>query len=418
MDYKRIEVCAGWLENNPVIGICYIDRARGSEVLSFEYQKEWLSFHPGLSLDPGLLQMTGRQYASGHPSCFGFLADSAPDRWGRKLMDRREALDAEKESRSKRKLLESDYILGVHDEGRTGALRFRSEDGSFLSSREELAAPPMTELRKLENASLELEKHQKTSERWLRTLLAPGSSLGGARPKANVVDADGSIWIAKFPSRTDRINVGAWEMVAHELAKKCGLRVPEAKIMKLSDFGETFLTKRFDRMADKGEVKRIHFASAMTMLNETDGSPTQHSYLELLSFLEEAGANTTCDAKELWKRLIFNLCITNADDHLRNHGFLLQNDMWILSPAYDLNPDYEQEQLSLAVNFDNPDRDLRNALEVSEYFRIGMEEGKTIIQKMQTTIKKQWRYLAKKYGIPKAEQEFMKPAFRECERIV
>ena len=360
----RIEVCAGWLEDIPVIGVCHIDHARGAEVFSFEYQKSWLAAHPGLMLDPELVQMTGRQYPAKNRPCFGFLSDSAPDRWGRKLMERREAFDAEKEKRARRKLLESDFILGVHDEGRTGALQFRTDDGVFLSSREEMAAPPMTELRKLENASLEMEKNQNNAEKWIRTLLAPGSSLGGARPKANVVDADGSIWIAKFPSRKDTINAGAWEMVAHDLACRCGLDVPEAKLMRFSQFGDTFLSKRFDRTITDNATKRIHFASAMTMLGEQDGSSEQHSYLDLLSFLEENSADIELDSKELWRRIIFNLCITNADDHLRNHGFLLRNDMWRLSPAYDLNPDYEQDRLSLSVDFNDPGRDLRNALEI------------------------------------------------------
>ena len=409
---NRIEVCAGWLENDPVIGCCYIDRARGSEVISFEFQKQWLVQHPGLLLDPELLNMTGRQYPVKGKYCFGFLSDSAPDRWGRKLMERREMIDAVHEKRTKRKLLESDYILGVHDRGRIGGLRFRNCAGAFLSDRAELEAPPMTELRKLEHASLELEEKRGNEEEWIRTLIAPGSSLGGARPKANVVDADGSIWIAKFPSRRDGINTGAWEMVAHELAVKCGLNVPEAKIMNVSDYGSIFLSKRFDRIPGETEMKRVHFASAMTMLGEQDESGEQHSYLELLSFLEENSGSAEKDCKELWRRIVFNICITNADDHLRNHGFLLQDNMWRLSPAYDMNPAYDQSQLSLAVNFEDPSRNIDNAIQVADYFRFGKEEAKMEVQTIRTTINKQWRYLAKKYGVPKAEQDLMAPAFQ------
>lgn len=410
----RIEVCAGWLKDTPVIGFCNIERARGSEVISFEFRKDWLARNPGLLLDPELMNVTGRQYPVKGKPCFGFLSDSAPDRWGRKLMDRRELLDAGLEKRAKRKLLESDYFLGVHDRGRIGGLRFRNAEGVFLSDRTELEAPPMTELRKLEHASLEMEKNKGDINQWVRTLIAPGSSLGGARPKANVIDSDGSIWIAKFPSGMDTINAGAWEMVAHDLAVKCGLDVPAAKLMKLSENGSTFLTKRFDRVTDKTGMKRVHFASAMTMLGEQDGSTTQHSYLDLLSFLEENSGRPEKDCRELWKRIVFNLCITNADDHLRNHGFLLRDNMWTLSPAYDLNPAYDQEQLSLAVNFDDPSRNLENAIEVAEYFRLNKDEAKTMARDMQSMVKKQWRYLAKKYGITKAEQDRMEPAFSCC----
>lgn len=412
----RISVCAGWLEHDPAIGVAYIDRARGNEVISFEYRKGWLQEHPGVLLDPDLMQMTGRQYCSKEKPCFGFLSDTAPDRWGRKLMDRRESIDAAKGHRSKAKLLESDYILGVYDEGRTGGLRFQDAEGHFLSERSDWKTPPMEELRDLEHASLEMESNTNHDEQWLKTLLAPGSSLGGARPKANVVDVDGSLWIAKFPSKNDVIDSGAWEMVAHDLAQLCELRVPEAKLLKLSKYGSTFLSKRFDRQKQGAYDRRIHFASAMTMLGETDRSHVQHSYLDLLSFLEEHGAHPDQDALELWKRIIFNLCITNADDHLRNHGFLLENDRWTLSPAYDMNPVYDQEQLSLSINFEETDRKLEHALEVSEYYRVQHEEALEMIQKTRSTIKRQWRYLAKKYRISKEEQDLMQPAFAECER--
>lgn len=261
MSEKDIYVYADWLEEPELIGTLHVSSGNGRERTSFEYDGSWLENHPDMMIDPEIYPCPGRQYPSDGKHMFGVFSDSCPDRWGRLLMRRREAMDARAEDRKPQKLLESDYLLGVYDETRMGAIRFALEPGGeFQSPDRRLAAPPWATLRELESASLAFENAQDPDEeKWLRQLLAPGSSLGGARPKANVKAPDGSLWIAKFPSKHDEWNAGAWEMVAHDLAKKCGLDVPEAKLLKFSNAGSTFLVRRFDR---EGE-RRIPFASAM-----------------------------------------------------------------------------------------------------------------------------------------------------------
>lgn len=402
------EVIAGWLHPEQVIGHCVIERARGKEVISFSFDDVWLKDHPGFFLDPDIYAAPGRQYPPGDKPCFGFLSDIAPDRWGRKLMDRRERLDASAEDRSVRKLMESDYITGVHDLGRMGAIRLRSfENGEYISSRPTNAVPPMTMLRRLENASLQIEKrNQSATDKWFRDLFEPGSSLGGARPKANVMDEAGALWIAKFPSRHDMFNVGAWEMVVHELALLSDINVPEAKCMRLSDAGDTFLVKRFDR---EGE-RRIHFASGMTMLGRTDNAEISSDYTELAGVLEQIGSSPAEDLRELWRRAVFNSCVSNTDDHLRNHGFLLLEGGWRLSPAYDINPNYQGEYMALMMNGD--DRcNTQRAVDASDFFRITRGDAVQYVTMVKNIVRDNWKKLAKKRGISNSECKEMEPAF-------
>ena len=412
-----IYVFAGWEKNEPLIGTLEVTHTRGRENTAFIYDESWIENHPSLILDPELQAFSGRQYPDMNKKLFGFLSDSAPDRWGRKLMERREIIQAKKENRNIRKLYEADYLIGVHDGGRVGGLRFKLDpEGVFLSDEQSLAAPPMTELRKLEQASLKYETGKDPyDEKWFRELIQPGSSLGGARPKANVTDPSGNIWIAKFPSKHDARNIGAWEMTAHDLALLCGIQVPEAKIMHLSEAGDTFLVQRFDREAGNDKLHRIHFASAMTMLGETDGTQNPVSYLDIADVLERIGANPQEDLRELWRRIAFNVAISNADDHLRNHGFLLFEDGWRLSPAYDLNPVYDAEYLSLNLNLDDNSRDMALVLSVADYFRYTKVEAELQLQKIRTTVKENWRRIAAKYHISNSEQDMMRQAFSECE---
>ena len=416
-------VCAGWLEGNPVIGKLNIAYAHGRESMAFSYDAAWIERYSGLLLDPELMPYTGLQYPSEGKTCFGFLSDAAPDRWGRKLMDRREVITARNEKRRIRKLYDGDYLLGVHDRGRMGGLRFCKEssypDGIFLSDIGEFAVPPVTELRRLENASWGYEAEKDPYEdKWIRDLIDPGSSLGGARPKANVVDPKGNIWIAKFPSRHDTIDIGAWEMVTHDLAVQTGINVPEAKLVRFSDNGGTFLTKRFDRRSEKREIHacpaaacRIHFASAMTMLSKTDGTSASSSYLDIAEVIEEISAAATGDLQQLWKRIVFSILVGNADDHLRNHGFVLQKDGWHLSPAFDINPVYNAQYLSLMINESDNTRDLRLASEIAEYFRITNKEAQNIIHSMSRIVSSGWRNTAKYYHIPAEQQDLMSQAF-------
>ena len=380
MAAKTIYTYECWSSDQPVLmGFLFVDALRGKESCSFEYDTKWLKTHPGqYFLDPDLQLYRGRQYAPMDKTLFGIIADSCPDRWGRMLMRRREAILAAREGRKPRQLSETDYLLGVHDEGRMGALRFSLQpDGPFLSCDRDMAAPPWVALRELEAASLAFESDEDMlNDRWLRQLLAPGSSLGGARPKATVRASDGSLWIAKFPSKQDEQNTGAWEQVAHELAKSCGLNVPESKLAHFSDTGSTYLVKRFDRAG----TRRIHFSSAMSLLGKTDGS-SDNSYLHLADFLTKAGASPREDLAELWRRIVFSMAVSNTDDHLRNHGFLLTEKGWRLSPMYDVNPVPYGETLSLNVSLDDSRIDLDLAFDVASFFGLTRETAEREAQK-------------------------------------
>ena len=413
---KKIYVFADFLSfHNDLIGTIFLSQVRGKELYSFEYDQKWLETGAML-LDPDLQLYAGRQYIRDEKNIFGVFADSCPDRWGRRLMNRREELRAKSASEKPRKLFDSDYLLGVYDEARMGGLRFKTElNGEFLSADKEYATPPWTSLRELEQAAVSFENDDTgLGEKWLKQLLAPGSSLGGARPKASVLAPDGSLWIAKFPSKHDEIDAGAWEMVAHELASMCGLNVPEAKTEKFSKLGTTYLVKRFDR----NQEKRIHFSSAMTMLGKTDGANgvDGSSYLEIVSFLRANGARPKQDIEELWKRIVFSMAISNTDDHFRNHGFVLSEEGWILSPLYDVNPDIYGEYLSLNVDADNSSIDFELALEAAPYYGMGKKDALDVVNSTKNVINNNWRQLAKKYNISRGEIERMAPAFRECER--
>ena len=275
-------------------------------------------------------------------------------------MRRREAQVARTEGREERRLLESDYLLGVHDGHRMGALRFRV-DGVFLDDNDELAAPPWTSLRELEHASLQLEREDVDEDpeygRWLRMLIAPGGSLGGARPKASVLDEIGRLWIAKFPSRKDEDDVGAWEGVTHALAERAGVTTPSATVRQFASEHRCFLSRRFDRTSSGA---RLHFASAMTLLerNDGDGADEGATYLELADLLIRRGARTGADLEQLWRRIVFYVCVSNTDDHLRNHGFMLDKDGWVLSPAYDVNPNPHRWGLTLNISESDNAQDL------------------------------------------------------------
>lgn len=412
---KKIYVFADFLSfSNELVGTMYVSQTRGKEFYSFEYNENWLE-HKKMLLDPDLQLYKGRQYITDDKNIFGVFADSCPDRWGRRLMKRREEIRAKREGVKPEKLLESDYLLGVYDEARMGGLRFKTElEGNFLSDDKEFATPPWTSLRELEQASIAFENDTDSlNEKWLKQLLAPGSSLGGARPKASVMAQDGSLWIAKFPSKHDDFNSGAWEMVAHELAAMFGLNVPEAKIEKFSKLGTTFLVKRFDR---KGS-QRVHFSSAMTMLGKKDGADMADgsSYLEIVSFLKANGVRPQADLEELWKRIVLSMAVSNTDDHFRNHGFILSEDGWELSPLYDVNPDIYGEYLSLNVDSYNADISFDLAIESAKYYGLDKDEAVRLVALIKDIVRNNWQNLAKKNGIGRSEIDRMKVAFRACE---
>ena len=411
-----IEVWADWATlGGPIfMGTLFATPARGKEIFSFEYDQNWIKSPHAQILDPSLSLLGGPQYAPASQDNFGVFLDSCPDRWGRLLMQRREAQLAREENRRERKLLESDYLLGVHDSHRMGGLRYRkSKDGPFLDDNQYLASPPWTSLRELEQVSLNLERDDATDDpnysKWLKMLMAPGSSLGGARPKASVLDDKGTLWIAKFPSRRDDDDVGAWEEVAHVLARRAGVQVPTTQARKFVSKHHTFLSKRFDRTSDG---KRLHFASAMTLLQRSDGDDAASgvSYLELAELLIRSGSQTDQDLEELWRRIVFFICISNTDDHLRNHGFLFESKGWTLSPAYDINPTPHSAGLRLNISETDNAQNLELALEVAHYFRVSKSRAEEIVSHVVKVIRG-WPQVAKGCGIPKSEQDRMASAF-------
>jgi serine/threonine-protein kinase HipA len=390
------------------VGRLYAETIRGKEVFSFEFDASWLKQKVCRHLDPDLQLFGGLQYVSDKKQNFGVFTDSCPDRWGRVLIERRESVLAKEEGRSRRTMMESDFLLGVHDETRMGALRFKTaEDGPFLDDEPDYAAPPLASLRELQEASWHLESDDDADvRRWLQILLAPGSSLGGARPKANIRKPDGSLWMAKFPSRNDRTDVGAWEAVVMTLAERCGVQVAPFEIVRYGQYA-TFMTRRFDRNA---EGERVHFTSAMSMLGYADGQTDGCSYREIAEWISRYSAQVMVDLVQMWRRIVFNIAISNCDDHLRNHGFLLTEKGWRLSPAYDLNPSYYGGGLSLNITEADNALDMDLAREVAPFFGVPDTDVETIIGDVRDAVSG-WRSVAGKLGISRSEQEKMAEAF-------
>ena len=415
VNQKTIFVYDDFSTELPVLmGSLYVNVIKGGESYSFEYDKDWLrKTGLTLTLDPELMPYSGRQYPTGK-NIFGLFADASPDRWGRVLMNKRERILAEKEGRKPSKLYDSDYLLGVYDETRMGGIRFKAnQEGPFLSDDKETAAPPWATLRTLEEASRNFENDETgLTEKWLNQLIKPGSSLGGARPKATVVDTKDQLWIAKFPSKNDENDTGAWEMATHDLAALCGLNVPEAKLEKFSPLGSTFLIKRFDRMGSK----RVHFASAMTLLGKTDGASAADgsSYLDIAAFIKSYGAQPKKDLGELWKRIVFNMAVTNTDDHLRNHAFILTDKGWILSPLYDVNPVPYGDELSLNVDEEDNSISIDLAVQTAVRFGISESDAEAQAEEILKIVGDNWEKTAARYGLTRRQIEEMRPAFSAC----
>ena len=415
---REVFVYADWdgLAGTMLMGKLLVNRTRGKEIFAFEYDSEWMNSGFNMYLDPNLGLFKGQQYLPDDKPNFGMFLDSSPDRWGRSLMRRREAAMSRKEGRKENTLYETDYLLGVFDEQRMGGIRFKTDpDGDFLNNQKEMASPPWTSLRELENASLNLERVDAASDpeylKWLAMLIAPGSSLGGARPKAGVLDEKNRLWIAKFPSVNDEQDAGAWEMVLHRLAEACGIIVPEARLLQFGSKHHTFLTKRFDRNNDG---RRIHFASAMTLLGYNDGTSHEDgaSYLEMVEIIQRYGAEPQQDLEQLWRRILFNVCVSNTDDHLRNHGFLLTERGWRLSPAYDMNPNETGTGLKLNISENDNSLSIDLVMSVAGYFKLDETKSKTILNEMQRMISK-WNEVAKNMGISNEECRRMSRAFNK-----
>jgi serine/threonine-protein kinase HipA len=393
------------------MGVLTAQEVRGHLAWSFFYEEEWLGSQSQLFMDPDLQWFSGPQYSPNHKPNFGIFLDSMPDTWGRTLMKKRETL-RKLEHKTPRKLTELDYLLGVFDPARMGGLRFKLEiDGPFLDNDIAMSIPPLTSVRELQLGAelVESDEDSDAVSKWLEILYAPGASLGGARPKSSVLDENGDLWIAKFPSRQDITDKGAWEYIAWELAKSAGIRVPDAKVEQVAGKYHTFFSKRFDRAGDR----RVHFASAMTMTGhfETEIRDFTPSYLELAEFIQYNGASPTKDLHELWRRIVFNIAISNTDDHLRNHGFIITEEGWRLSPAYDMNPSVDKMGLALNIDLESNVLDVDLARSVGSYFNLNKNEMNMVILEVQEAVSK-WEQLATSIGIPAAQRRLMEPAFQ------
>lgn len=400
---RKLDVYLDW--GAPVcIGQLWIHRQKGRETASFQYTHDWLN--SGFELEPALPLKSGVFHVEKGLSLFKCFSDSAPDRWGRVLLMRRENMLARQEKRSPVTLMESDFLLGVNDRIRHGAFRFK-ESGSdvFLTDSGKNSIPPLIHLRALMNSSMRLIQHTENEED-LKLLLAPGSSLGGSRPKASVIDENGRLMMAKFPNPHDEWDIPLWEYIAYRLAEKAGLRIPRTRLEKMGS-SHVLLLERFDRFKNS----RIPFASAMTLLEAKDGE--NRSYLELAEILQRDGSHPSEDLLQLWKRMVFNILIANVDDHLRNHGFLRDENGWRLSPVYDLEATpatHKARILQTYITETDGTADPELALSVASYFGLSLPDAKKEIADMQKVVSK-WDKLARRLGAAKYEIEIMYSAF-------
>jgi serine/threonine-protein kinase HipA len=398
-------------ERNLLAGRLYPQRRRGVESASFSYDDRYLADSDSYALDPALPLVTGSLQTPVGRALFGAFTDSAPDRWGRTLIARTETARARLAGTAPRSLSEADVLLGVRDDLRQGALRFRlSDDGPYLAA-EDSGIPVLTDLPTLLDIAGRVESDTANYGE-LNRLLRAGSSLGGARPKAHVMDSSGRVAIAKFPSTaSDTWNVMAWEKVALDLARRAGISVPDSQLIGVGD-RSVLIIDRFDRQGPA----RIGYASAMTMLEAGDGG--QRSYLEIAEVIEERSTTVTTDLRQLWRRVCFSILISNTDDHLRNHGFLHERaESWALSPAFDLNPNPAAgpKELSTAIDFNDTHASIDTLMGVADYFRLNAQEAAEVLAQVASAVG-HWRATAASHGLRRAEIEAMAPAFEHAER--
>lgn len=405
-----------WIDDDTLGGTMQVGRlskasSKTGDTIGFEYDAQWLHDAGPVSafpLDAELDLSTGPHYARrGASALTGAFLDSSPDRWGKRLMDRREAIEAREAGRKPRLLRAWDYLLGVHDEARMGALRLKDPDSGRFVDDGPLGAPPVTELRELEAIAAQFEAgtadESREEIRWLKQLLAPGASLGGARPKASFRERDGQLWLAKFPSNEDGHDVGLWEFLTYQLSLGAGIEMPEAKLLRLSNRGHTYAVKRFDRTP----ASRRAYASAMTLLDvaESEGS----SYLDIVQAIESSGTSRRIagSLEQLFRRALFNVLIGNRDDHLRNHGFLRAGDGWVLSPAFDVNPNPHKDHHVLAIDEADPSPDSEPLLATIEYYRLDKQHADTIAEEVRSAVRG-WEKRARALGATQAEIGLMR----------
>ncbi|MGN0195704.1 MAG: type II toxin-antitoxin system HipA family toxin [Candidatus Cryptobacteroides sp.] len=403
-----------WLDKPMLVGELGYESLRGSDSYSFRYDNGWLLQYGSLFLGADINNYPGWQYTQPDRDIFGCFSDALPDRWGRLLLNRREQILATEEQRPVRKLSSFDYLVGIDDFSRMGGFRFKaSHDGGFINCEKSLRIPPLTDIRTLFAASMEIEKceelNQLPEKKWLQQLVHPGTSLGGARPKAGVMDYEGRLCVAKFPSRNDDYDVGLWEHHSHLLAKEAGVIAAETSVLDTGGKYHILLSKRFDRTADG---RRKHFASAMTLLGLTDGcdAKTGNGYLDIVDFILQNCCDVEANLRQLYRRVAFNIAIGNSDDHFRNHGFLLTPKGWTLSPAYDMNPTLNEYQ-ALLINSTTNRADLNILLDSSGEYMIGRKEAETIIDEVRSGVEK-WKPIAGRLGISKREMDVYEQVYQ------
>jgi len=405
-----IEVYVAVGERNLLAGQMYSHRQRGSEAASFVYDSRYLADPGAYSLDPALPLVTGTLQTPVGRRLFGGFADSLPDRWGRTLIQRAERARSLAAGTAPRSMSEVELLIGVRDDLRQGALRFRLGDqGPFLAT-EDSGVPVLTDLPALLDIAARAERDAADYEE-LKRLLRAASSLGGARPKAHVLDAAGRVAIAKFPSpNSDTWNVMAWEKVALDLARVAGVTVPDSQLIRAGD-RHVLIVDRFDRRG----TARIGYASAMTMLEASFGD--QRSYLEIAEVIEERSTAATADLRQLWRRMAFSILISNTDDHLHNHGFLHQRgESWTLSPAFDLNPNPGPgpKELSTAIDFTQTRASIDNLISVAPYFRLDPGDAAEVLAQVTRAVTR-WHNVAKSHGLAQQDLDVMEPAFEHAE---
>ena len=411
---EKLDVIASfdWMDKEEKVGSLGYEYLRGSDVFSFEFDKTWLKRYPKIDFGCDLRPYTGVQYSQGN-HIFGCFSDTLPDRWGRRLIDLRASLETE--GKASHTLSDWDYLKGVEDEMRMGGFRFQDPiDGSFISSTPSYSVPPAIHIDELLQAAKEIEKseykHLEPEKKWVQRLFQPGSSMGGARPKA-CVQSGGQLYLAKFPSINDDINVSQWEHFAHLMAKECGITVAETQVIKAGTGQDILLSKRFDRTEDN---KRIHMASSLTVLGLTDGDGQRNGkgYLDIVDFIISGGGNhIEANLEELYKRVAFNICIGNTDDHFRNHAFLLGKDGWELSPAYDMNPTNSMFQ-ALLIDANTNESSLNHLYNAHELYMLDETTARGIIMDVTRNMK-YWESMAEDIGLPRREITYFKDRFEQ-----
>ena len=399
-----------WLDAPAIVGELSFDSVRGNETYSFSYDKEWLAKYGDVFLSEDLQNFPGVQYTRPERDIFSCFSEALPDRWGRTLLNRREQIAAADEKRPVKRLTSFDYLMGIDDATRMGGLRFaKTKGGEFINVDQNLRVPPLASVRELIHAAHEIEeseeKQQLPAKKWLVQLLHPGTSLGGARPKATVVDEEGKLTVAKFPSRKDDYDVALWEHFCHVMGRKAGLNVAETRIIN-GENHHVLLSKRFDR---NDEGKRIHFASALTLLGLEDGdnASTGFGYPDIVDFIIRHGSNVEQNLEELYRRVVFYIIVGNSDDHFRNHGFLLSRKGWELSPAYDINPTLQENQ-SLLINRSTNESDLNILLMSADDYMLSKDKAEKILSEVEVAMKS-WQTEARRLGIPQRDIDTFAP---------